>query len=195
MMSPPAGAERLADPDFPGPLGDRDQHDVHDADPADHQAHRRDAGEEGGEDLGGLLLGGQNVLRIPDGEVVVGAGADLVLPPENALQVHHPLLDRHAVLHLDRQGPEPVGAEDPVLGGLQRDQDLLVGVGPEAAGRALLAQHPGDLERDAPDEQRLVDHRAPGCRQACAEPRTPSTAYRWRASSSPAVNIRPKGTV
>ena len=42
----PGGAERLADADLAGALGDRDQHDVHDPDAADHQAHRRDAGEQ-----------------------------------------------------------------------------------------------------------------------------------------------------
>ncbi len=31
------GADRLADADLPGALGDRDEHDVHHADPADQQ--------------------------------------------------------------------------------------------------------------------------------------------------------------
>ena len=35
------GAERLAQPDLPDPLGDRDQHDVHDADAAHQQGDRR----------------------------------------------------------------------------------------------------------------------------------------------------------
>ena len=39
----PGGAERLAHADLPGPLGDRDQHDVHDPDAAHQEAHRGDA--------------------------------------------------------------------------------------------------------------------------------------------------------
>ena len=103
--------------------------------PPDQQAHRRDAGQQGGEHLGGLLLGGQDVLLVPDGEVVLAAGADPVLPPQDPLEVHHPLLHRHAVGHLHRHRAQPVGAEDPVLGGLERNQDLLVGVGPAARRR------------------------------------------------------------
>ena len=43
---PRRGAERLAQPDLAGPLGDRDEHDVHDADAADQQRQGRDAGEQ-----------------------------------------------------------------------------------------------------------------------------------------------------
>ena len=94
-------------------------------------------------------------LRI--GEVVVAARADLVLAPEHALEIDHALFDRHAVLHLDRHRPEPLAAEHAVLRRLQRDEDLLVGI-LKAARRALGAQHADDLERNAPDQDRLVDH-------------------------------------
>ena len=96
--------------------------------PPTSEAHRRDAGQQRGEDLGGLLLGGQDVLLVADLEVVVAAGPDLVLAAHHPLDVHHALLERDAVPHLDRDRPEPVGAHHPVPGGLQRDQDLLVGV-------------------------------------------------------------------
>ena len=78
-------------------------------------------------------------------------GPDLVLPPENPLQVHHPLLDRHAVGHLNRERANPVAAEDPVARGLKRNEDLLVRIA-EAAGRSLLAEDADDLEGDAPDQ-------------------------------------------
>src|SRR5690349_21945747 len=81
------GAQRLPHADLPGPLGDRHQHDVHDADAAHDQAHRGDAGQQRGEYLGGLLLGLQHVLLVADGEVVLAAGADVVLPPEHPLEV------------------------------------------------------------------------------------------------------------
>jgi hypothetical protein len=40
------GADGLADADFAGALGDRDQHDVHDADAADHEADAGDGDHE-----------------------------------------------------------------------------------------------------------------------------------------------------
>ena len=50
-MSALAGADRLADADLAGPLGDGDEHDVHDADAADEQRDRRDGAEQDGEDV------------------------------------------------------------------------------------------------------------------------------------------------
>src|SRR2546422_7234271 len=57
-------AERLADADFAGALGDRHEHDVHDADPAHEQAHRRNAGEQELERLGRLLEGDRKSTRL-----------------------------------------------------------------------------------------------------------------------------------
>ena len=59
-----------------------------------------DAGEQGGEHLGRLLLRGQDVLLVADLEVVVAAGPDLVFPPHDALEIDHALLERHALRHL-----------------------------------------------------------------------------------------------
>ena len=161
----PGGAERLADADLAGALGDRHQHDVHDPDAADQQAHRGDAGEQAGEHLGGLLLGGQDVLLVADREVVLSAGPDLVLPPEHPLQIHHALLDRHAVLAPGSRWSGAGRCRTPGTRGLERDQDLLVGILEPARG-ALLAQHADDLERNAADQDGLVDHRRPDCRPA-----------------------------
>jgi hypothetical protein len=44
-----ARADRLADADLAGPLGDADEHDVHHADPADEQRDRGDLAEQRGE--------------------------------------------------------------------------------------------------------------------------------------------------
>ena len=46
---PAAGADRLADADLAGPLGDRDEHDVHDPDAADDQRDRGDPAEQQGQ--------------------------------------------------------------------------------------------------------------------------------------------------
>ena len=56
------GAERLAQADLPGPLGDRHQHDVHDADAADQQRERRDARQQDGQRLLDRGRGGQQRL-------------------------------------------------------------------------------------------------------------------------------------
>ncbi len=58
----------------------------------------REAGEETPNTWVACLLRGQEArcwFRIM--EVVIGAGTDLVLPPEDPLHVDHPLLERYAV--------------------------------------------------------------------------------------------------
>src|SRR5437870_1870270 len=47
---PLPGADRLADADLAGALGDRDQHDVHDPDAADEQGEPGDAGQRPAQD-------------------------------------------------------------------------------------------------------------------------------------------------
>ena len=59
-------------------------------------------------------------------------------------------------------GAQPVGAHDAIARGLQRDEDLLVGVLKPL--RALLAQDADDVERDAADLDFLPDHRRAGWR-------------------------------
>ena len=122
----------------------------------------------------------QDVLLIADGEVVVAAGADVVLAPEHPLEVHHALLDRDAVLHLDRDGPEPVAAEDPVLRRLQRDEDLLVGVA-EAAGRALRSLSTPMISNGMPRIRSVWWIMAAGLPPSISGTAEPSTAYRCRA--------------
>ena len=54
-MSPLPGADRLADADLPGPLGDGHQHDVHDPDAADEQRDGGDRAEQDREHLVGVV--------------------------------------------------------------------------------------------------------------------------------------------
>ena len=53
MMSRPARAQRLAQPDLARPLGHHHQHDVHDHDAADHERQRHHADEHGEDAAGG----------------------------------------------------------------------------------------------------------------------------------------------
>ena len=70
-----AGADRLADADLAGPLGDRDQHDVHDPDAADDQRDGGDAAEEQGQRRADRRCRHRQLGRGDDGEVVgVGGG-------------------------------------------------------------------------------------------------------------------------
>ena len=89
-----SGAERFANADLARPLGDRHEHDVHDADAADEQRHRRDAGEQVGDDL----------RRLAD--VVSGSPPDCEsgnrpeCPDESVLATQHALDLRHRVRDL-----------------------------------------------------------------------------------------------
>src|ERR1043165_9864704 len=80
----------------------------------------------------------------------------MMLAPEDPLHVDHPLLNRHDVHDLDRHRSEPLAAEHAVLGGLKRDEDLLVRV-LEAARGAFGAEYADDLEGYPADENGLVD--------------------------------------
>src|SRR5829696_7539944 len=151
----PGSTQWLPDSDLAGALGHRDQHDVHDANATHQQAHGRNTCQKAGEHLGGLLLSGQNVLLIPNGEIVFSARTDFMFPPQHPLEIDHSLFDRYAVFYLNRKRAHPVAAEDPVSRSLQGDQYLLVRVA-EAAGGTLLAQHTDDFEWYSPNEQRLV---------------------------------------
>ena len=90
----------------------------------------------------------EHVLLVPDGEVIVTAGTDLVLAAQHALEVHHPLLDGHAVLP---PGPTSTGAACCRTPGTARSRVESGSARPdfEPAGGALRAQHAGDLERNA----------------------------------------------
>src|SRR5881227_344460 len=110
---------RLAHADLAGALGDGHEHDVHDADAAHEQAHGGDAGEQILERVGGLLQRREDVGLVADLEVVVLAGPDLVLAPQHALDLDHGEVHRLQIDGLDRDGPEPVGADHAVAGRLQ----------------------------------------------------------------------------
>ena len=51
-----------------------------------------------------------------------------MLPAQHPFDLHHGDADRIGMTDLDGKGPQPVGAELPVAGGEQGDQDLLIGI-------------------------------------------------------------------
>ena len=73
-------------------------------------------------------------------------GEILVLAAQDALRVHHALLEGNAVGHLDTDGAQTVGAEDAIASRQQGNQDLLIGV-PPGALRALLRRTRRRLRR------------------------------------------------
>ena len=70
MISPPGGAERLADADLPGALGHRDHHDRHHADAAHHEPHARQRDHHDEEAGGDLVEGLEHPVLGHDREVV-----------------------------------------------------------------------------------------------------------------------------
>src|SRR5207247_4469205 len=182
-------AQRLPHADLARALGDGHEHDVHDADAADQQPHRAAAGEQVFERLRRLLEGRQNVRLIADLEVVVLAGADLVLAPQHTLDLDHRQVHGVQVRGLGGDAAQPVGADEAIAGGLQWDENLLVRV-EERSLRALLREHPDDLERDPRIRISwpIIASRFELNIWGIADP---TTATRRRAASSPAVNMRP----
>ena len=67
------GTQSLADADFAGALGDRDQHDVHDDHTADHQRNGGDADNNSRKHAGDLIEQADERIVREDGEVVLGA--------------------------------------------------------------------------------------------------------------------------
>ena len=130
-MSALAGADRLADADLAGALGDRHQHDVHDADAADQQRdaddgahHRGDAAEDRGVGLEDLLLergSWKSFSSSSRGGGARAAGAD-----DLSLTWSTDSLERGLEPELHLVGG--AAAED-LQRGVERDEDQVVGVG------------------------------------------------------------------
>ena len=76
-------ADRHAQADFAGALGDGDVHDVHDADAAHHERDARYAGQQRGHQVGGAVQHRAEFLLRADGEVVLVIGLELVVAPED----------------------------------------------------------------------------------------------------------------
>jgi hypothetical protein len=66
-------AQRLANADLAGALGDRDQHDVHDDHAAHHQGNGGDADDDSGKHAGDLVEQADEGVIGEDGEVIFGA--------------------------------------------------------------------------------------------------------------------------
>ena len=71
-----ARADRHAQPDLAGPLGDRHEQDVHDPDAADHQRDRRHGGQQQRHDLAAALGGRGDLTEIAHREILNGARLD-----------------------------------------------------------------------------------------------------------------------
>ena len=92
---------------------------------------------------------------VHDHEVVVLAGADLVLAAQDALDVDHAHLQRHVLRDLRGQAPQPVLTENTEFGGGQRNEHAVVRFRAEAL--ADLLENADDLERYAVDGERATD--------------------------------------
>ena len=84
-----ARAERLADADFAGALGDGDEHDVHDDDAADDQRDGGDGCDDGAEAVEDvakqILEGGAGV----DGERILGTRRQVAADAHDGAQLVH----------------------------------------------------------------------------------------------------------
>jgi hypothetical protein len=149
------GTERHAHADLAGPFGHRDQHDVHDSDAAHEQADARDACEQKAQDLGRLLLRGQELLAIDDGEVVVPSRWQPMHPPQDALDGDHRLRQLGPALHFHGDGLDAVVTGDAIPRCLDRNVDIIVWVA--ETDRALHRIDADDLERHCLDQQCAAD--------------------------------------
>src|ERR1019366_4873549 len=100
-------ADGLANADFPGPFGDRDQHDVHHTDAADQQAdgrnHHHDQADRGDE----LAELADDTLGAGDAEVIGVGGFDAAAAAEQF---------RHLVFRLIHLARLHQHADEVVLG-------------------------------------------------------------------------------
>ena len=153
-----ARAERFANADFAGALGDADQHDVHDHDAADHQRNAGDRHDDGGDHAEHLVDEAADGVRREHVEVIGLAGARVKAGAEHDAGFIERSGEIEAAAGL---GPaeerEPgTGAVHAVEGG-DRDVDRVVLVAAEGGAETLL--HADDGELDALDADDLVERR------------------------------------
>ena len=155
-MSPPAGADGLADADLAGPLADRDQHDVHDPDAADDERDRGDAAEQQGERpadrrwrSGAAATGRRSRSRR------CRSAASSWRSRSSARDVG---LDRghlRLVGDADADRADAVAGHEVLLDDPDRHQDLVVGI--LEAGPALGLEDADQLERQPADRDLAAD--------------------------------------
>ena len=147
-------AERLAQPDLAGALGDNHQHDVHDHNPADHQRQPDDPDQHGKNAVRGLMVDVQNRVRRKQPEVV----GLLRSQPATAAQCHDGGVHRRGHLRelarFDRQRERPPLSKDH-LKLTKRNHDELVLRLPQHRTSFCADTH--DAEMRAGDLNRLVD--------------------------------------
>ena len=138
-------------------LRDRHEHDVHDPNAANDETHRGDPGEQHGERLRRLAQHAQEIRLVAHREVVRPVGARAMRAPDGALDLGH--RHGHRILGADERPDvvDAVRAEDLEWAGLERDQNLLVGV--TEARHSLLREHADDRERASGDPNPFVEQR------------------------------------
>src|SRR6186713_232859 len=85
----PPRAQRLAQPDFAGPLADHHQHDVHDDDAADHEREADDTDENGENSGGGLAVDVEERIGREDAEIVGLLGPQATFDAKRRPRVIH----------------------------------------------------------------------------------------------------------
>jgi hypothetical protein len=158
---PPPRPHGFAQADLPRPLRHRDQHDVHDPNAPHDQGDGGDGPQEdrkGPRDLGRGL---DQVLLADEGEIVVVAIQEAVALPQGGAGGLHHRRHRGRALRLDQDlgdhlaAPELAAPGQPLQGGGQRDEDLVVGAAePGSTHRGEDADHAeGDVvEPDEPPD-------------------------------------------
>ena len=94
-------ADRHADADLAGALGDRDQQDVHDADAADQQRDRGDGGQQDLQHAAALLGHFGDLGQVAHGEIIIAIRLDAVAALQRLGHLIHRLIDQLGVAGLD----------------------------------------------------------------------------------------------
>ncbi len=161
------GAQRLAQTDLPGPLGDHHEHDVHDHDSADHEREADHADQHREDAVGRRVVDIENRVRGEDAEVVTRFRLQATGNPQRERRFVHRLRDQRDVarLHRDRQpGPR---AEDHLKLAERDDRELILRLPEE---RAALGAHADDAEVDAFELDHLVQWIEVGAKQPIGGP-------------------------
>src|SRR5215471_4340629 len=96
------GTDRHAQPDFAGPFGHRDQHDVHDADAADDQRNRCHCDQQNPEGPYRSTTCGEHIRWILDPEITGSIAANMMALSEQVLDVAFDFGPVARIGHLDR---------------------------------------------------------------------------------------------
>src|SRR5258708_36636 len=150
------GAHGDADADLAGPLRHRHKHDVHDADAADDEGDRRDGDEENRQRATRLELGVDDVLGVPNVEVVVLVGAQMVPVAEERGRLTSGELDGVLRHRRAENVVEPRAPLDLLHRGRVREDDRVVLILPRH-GQPLRPEHRDHLAGKVLDADYLAN--------------------------------------